>query len=129
MADDSNDAIFDETDLIHSYTRARALEDGVLVDLSDWAREVGFRYPVACTAAVWAEINAIPASRQDCEDVRGRAHDVLTLAALAARRAGNETLFEVRLNTPTKRKVQYRLHCGPGDGAEPVITILQPDED
>ena len=44
---------FDDAPVIFSYTRARAIEDGVLVDLSEWARETGFKVPVACTAAVW----------------------------------------------------------------------------
>ena len=38
--------------VIFSYTRAQAIEDGVLVDLSAWAREEGFRYPLAVTSTV-----------------------------------------------------------------------------
>lgn len=129
MSDSSNESLFDESDVIYRYTRAQAVADGVLVDLSKWAREVGFRYPVACTTAVWADINAIPTSREGCEDVRGRAHDVLTMAALAARRGGTQTLFKVRLNVGRQRMMEYRLACGPGDDAEPVITLLKPDED
>jgi hypothetical protein len=37
--------MFDESDLIHSYTRADALRDGVLIDVSATAKEAGFRYP------------------------------------------------------------------------------------
>jgi hypothetical protein len=37
---------------IHSYSRAQAIEDGVLSDVSSAAREVGIRYPVALTRVV-----------------------------------------------------------------------------
>ena len=40
---------------IHVYTRAQAIADGVLVDVSDTARDAGFRVPVALTSAVWAD--------------------------------------------------------------------------
>lgn len=46
--------MFEESDLIHRYTRAEALRDGVLIDVSQTARDAGFRYPVALTAAAWA---------------------------------------------------------------------------
>lgn len=36
--------------VIHTYTRAQAIEDGVLIDVSEMAREAGFRWPVAVTA-------------------------------------------------------------------------------
>jgi len=39
-------------DIIFSYTRAQAIEDGVLVDVSELAREASFRYPVAVTQGV-----------------------------------------------------------------------------
>ena len=35
--------MFDKADLIHAYTRADALGDGVLIDVSQTAREAGFR--------------------------------------------------------------------------------------
>ena len=48
--------MFDSSDLIHSYTRAQAIEDGVLVDVSDVATEAGFKLPVAITRAAWAQL-------------------------------------------------------------------------
>ncbi|MFW6303907.1 MAG: DUF6573 family protein, partial [Candidatus Sumerlaeota bacterium] len=39
--------------VIHTYTRQKALDDGVLVDLTPWAAELGFVYHVACTRSVW----------------------------------------------------------------------------
>ena len=40
-------------DLIDSYSRAQAIEDGTLIDVSEIANEAGFTIPVAVTQAVW----------------------------------------------------------------------------
>lgn len=45
-----------DAEVISVYTRAQALEDGVLVDLTDWAREAGFKIPVAVTQGVWSVV-------------------------------------------------------------------------
>ncbi|EQD30141.1 hypothetical protein B2A_14268, partial [mine drainage metagenome] len=37
--------MFSEDDVISRYTRAQAIEDGVLVEVSELAREAGFRFP------------------------------------------------------------------------------------
>ena len=31
--------------VLHAYTRAQAIEDGILVDVSETAREAGFKIP------------------------------------------------------------------------------------
>src|SRR6185437_8267129 len=40
-------------EVIYSYTRAQAIADGVLVDVSETAKEAGFKYPVALTRMVF----------------------------------------------------------------------------
>ncbi|NDC59885.1 MAG: hypothetical protein EBZ50_13900, partial [Alphaproteobacteria bacterium] len=45
--------IFTADDVVSRYTRAEAIDDGVLVDVSTQARAVGLRYPVAMTAAAF----------------------------------------------------------------------------
>jgi hypothetical protein len=52
--------MFESAELIHRYTRADALRDGVSIDVSATAREAGFKYPVALTAAAWAKCVAVP---------------------------------------------------------------------
>ena len=42
-------------DIISTYTRAQAIEDGVLIDVSPIAKEAGFEWPVAMTAGAWAD--------------------------------------------------------------------------
>src|SRR5512142_1811169 len=68
--------------LIFSYTRAQAIADGVLVDVSKLAKEAGFRFPVAVTAGVWAECVAVPDDVEG-QDETGRLWDVLTMLRFA----------------------------------------------
>ncbi|SUH71965.1 Uncharacterised protein [Nocardia africana] len=84
MDADELTAIYGEP--IHAYTRAQALEDGVLHDISDLAREAGFRHPVHVAAHAWAEAIAWP--HEDlCQDETGRTWDVLTMARFGVRAA------------------------------------------
>jgi hypothetical protein len=46
-------------EVISTYTRAQAIEDGVLVDAGSIALEAGFTGPVALTSAVWADCVAL----------------------------------------------------------------------
>jgi hypothetical protein len=64
--------MFEEADLIHRYTRADALRDGVLIDVSAAAREAGIRWPVALTAATWTKCVTVPPGVvcQDAEHAR-----------------------------------------------------------
>ncbi|MEK7630506.1 MAG: DUF6573 family protein [Patescibacteria group bacterium] len=120
---------FSDADVVHRYTRGQAIEDGVLVDMTEWAstREMmgGFRIPVAMTAAVWALVQA-PADSH--EDTRGRAHDVLWMSSLAARKRPDDSSvsFSVLIDAEV---VEMILHVGPGDEGEPVATIMLPGED
>jgi Family of unknown function (DUF6573) len=57
--------MFDERDLIHRYTRADALRDGVLIDVTQAAQEAGFRWPVAMTVAAWAKCGSVPTGGAD----------------------------------------------------------------
>src|SRR5262249_40620714 len=61
----------DNDDLIHRYTRAQAIADGALIDVSSTAREAGIHYPVALTAAVWQKCVAVPPGVL-CQDEAGR---------------------------------------------------------
>lgn len=123
-------------EVIHSYTRAQALEDGALVDVSDTAREAGFRYPMALTAAAWAE--CVAWDHGGTQDEVGRLWDVVWMAWCAVRRTpattGSRLLYSLRRvpNRAGKRHatlVGLVLHFGPGDSAEPVLTVMLPGED
>ena len=127
----------DQPPEVYRYTRRQALEDGVLVDLSRQATEVGFVLPVACTAAVWKYVVPADSLRQRGQSESGRCHDLLwTLrsAVLKADRRAKSTdrlEFEALFLMPSARPEKVRLAavCGPGDEGEPVVTIMLPDED
>ena len=127
---------FEDMPVIFSYTRAQAIEDGVLVDLTAWAKETGFRIPVACTSTVWNGYIVPPAGTEKLgQSERGRAHDLLWMAYVAIRRSKGakreQLLFDVLfLQAPRRHEeVTLKAHCGPGDHGEPVLTIMSPQED
>jgi hypothetical protein len=120
-------------EVIFSYTRAQALADGVLVDVSQMAREAGFVYPVALTSAVWSEYVAVPAG-VEAQDEKGRLWDILWMLSLAAKRAKPLTgtlLFQlyVRNNNRSARLVTLKAVCGPSDDGSPCVTVMLPEED
>ena len=124
---------FENAPVIFSYTRAQAIEDGVLVDLTEWAAETGFKIPVACTSTVWHSYIVPPEGTKDLgQSERGRAHDLLWILYLTIRRSrGVERKciqFKVFfLQAPNRHEtVELRVICGPGDEGEPVLTIMFP---
>ena len=134
MTDNVPQNPLEDAPVIFQYTRAQAIEDGVLIDLTEWAREVGFRVPVACTAAVWnGYLVPTQRTRELGQSERGRGHDLLWMLLCAIRAHGrSETLlFDVMfLQTPDRRVlVRFKAVCGPGDHGEPAITIMLPGED
>ena len=122
-------SLFTPENLIFQYTRAQAIEDGVLIDVSGMAREAGFQWPVAVTAGVWALVNDIPPRHRGLQDPDGRLWDVLWMASWAARRGGDQTLYRLILHHGRRTYATLKLHARPGDHGEPVITIMLPEED
>lgn len=119
--------------LIFSYSRKEAIADGVLIDVTDTAREAGFRFPVAITSAAWATCVSVPAG-VEFQDETGRLWDVLTMLRFASRnaRGGESTLyFDVLvLNDRTSPKpVRLKAVCGPDDDLSPCVTVMLPEED
>lgn len=113
---------------IYSYTRAQAIEDGVLVDLTPWARRAGFKYPLACTAGVWA---AVLSGDDTPTDVFTR-NLGLFLADLrdhARNTDGDRFEFSWLSRTEPNEHVDLYCVCGPGDTAEPVLTVMLQGED
>jgi len=126
--------------VISTYTRTQAIEDGVLIDAGAMAREAGFKWPVALTSAVWADCVAWTEddSRQQIyQDESGRCWDVLYMASHAIRTSkdsGDRLLFQLYRvprdgQSMEAELITLRLIVGPGDAGEPVITVLQPHED
>ncbi|HEY8900583.1 MAG TPA: DUF6573 family protein [Chthoniobacterales bacterium] len=125
----NSDEIFGEP--ISIYTRAQALADGMLVDVTSTAREAGWRWPVAVTAALWQVVETIP-SRHSYQSAEGRLWDVVWMASRAAKasRGGDRLAFELIMHRDSTRKKYVHLiaHVGPGDDPSPVVTIGFPED-
>jgi len=119
-------------ELIYSYTRAEALADGVLVDVSELAAEAGFRIPVALTCGAWQQSVAVP---QSCiqQDETGRLWDVLNVLRYAARRNGETDQIQFPVVVQNSRDqletITLIAVIRPGDDGLPVLTVMLPGED
>jgi hypothetical protein len=143
--------MFTDADIIYSYTRGQALGDGVLIDISGQAREAGLKFPVAITSAAWAEFVRWDdtAKRRKgglYQDEDGRLWDVVWMLQT---RIGQLTQMARMRNDPKPiSELEFQFYCvpyegrgkmprlstlkaviGPGDKAEPVITVMLTTED
>ncbi len=126
-------------EFISTYSRAQALDDGVLVDAGPMARECGFRWPTAISAVVWSDCVAwtdADSSGQVHQDQSGCLCDVLFMAHHAVRssRSGGDRLTFQLYRVPRDGKsteaaiTTLKLIVGPGDQGEPVVTILSNED-
>ena len=131
VADFGPDHPFTGAEIVSSYSRAEAIEDGVLVDVTAEASKAGWRYPVAVTAGVWGELVAYDETPGgDTKEQPARLREILHMAAtvIALQREPSDTVrFPVTRSDGTTRELWGR--CGPGDRAEPVVTIMLIGED
>jgi hypothetical protein len=119
-------------EIISQYTRKQAIEDGILIDVSETAQEAGIRYPIALTRSVWCKYVEVPPA-VPWQDERGRLWDILWMLRYGIQQSKNESLILFTLHVQNTegppQPVQLKAVCGPGDQAEPVITILLRNED
>jgi hypothetical protein len=142
MNDNSSNP-FENAPVIFAYTRAQALADGVLVELSE-ARNFGFKLQVVCTERVW---RSLVMDRQEPHRTVGqrvregallRAAFLAAKAKIAMERAGvpdpqpDRLDFYVAAEIDGERKdVQLYMLIHPDDDGsfKPCGTIMFPDED
>ena len=123
---------------IYAYTRAQAIDDGVLVDVSEIAKEAGIKLPVAITDALHSRLTPTKADQGLGQDYEGRLWDVLWLAAFTIKLAdpGTDNVTftaalqeaEAKSGRPQNIDLRLRAVCGPDDEGEPVITIGFPED-
>ena len=113
--------------IVHSYTREQALTDGTLIDLSGFEEFNKMWKPTAaCTVAVWALIQS--AIRDHDHDLAGILWDISCMARLAAKNSGDAST--IRFDVIIGRTVcPLKMHLGPGDTLEPVLTVMLAGED
>lgn len=148
-----------EYDMIHTYSRRQAIDDGLLVQLSGVGyqgdpkipaacQEAGFKFPIAMTAQAFTKcVTPLEGSSETLapgQDLQGRLWDVLNMLRYAIKRGGGDcdtVLFHLLvvpnvLDTPAggkrhprAKRVTLKSVCGPEDDLSPCITIMLPHED
>lgn len=127
--------LFGEEDLIYVYTREDAIRDGFQVDVSEMAREAGFRIPVSVTRTLWDEyITPDPRSVPNGQSVEGRLWDTLWMARMAARCRPDADRLRFKViyiqKTAQRRTITLEMRIGAADPqGRPCITITLPGED
>lgn len=119
--------------IIFSYTRAQAIEDGVLIDVTTEAKAYGVKLPFVIGDNLFNRyVTPPPGLEGEGQCLKGRLHDLLTLAAISARKGPrqDQVEFEVLfLMQPGKHeKVRCVLHVGPDEQGEPVLTLCLPED-
>jgi hypothetical protein len=125
--------MFENFEVISTYSRAQAVEDGILIDVSTIAKEAGILFPVAITSALWHGY-VVPSEydvKTQGQSVEGRLWDTLYLFAIAVRGfRGNQLQYRVGYVVNGQLKtITIKSLVGPGDHMEPVITLMLPNED
>jgi hypothetical protein len=118
-------------DPISIYTRASAISDGVLADVTSSAADL-FKIPVAFTSALWAIIEDLPPGPSGNEPLQERVREVLRAAIAVSRQEPQpraQISFPLLIGTSGGlRSLELLVHCGPGDRGEPVLTIGFPSD-
>lgn len=105
--------MFEEADLIFSYSRADAIRDGVLIDVSSRAKTLGYRIPVALTAGLH---DVLTAGASDETEISARV-DLLLIAlhdSIAGSSGAGDRLDFV-IQAPSFAPLSAWALCGPGD--------------
>jgi hypothetical protein len=112
-------------EVISVYTRAQAIEDGVLA-LVPPTTPTPFKVPVAITAPLWAEIER--GVGKNMPVLNARIWDVCCAAAQAAVRAPDgetDVFFRVKVG---RAVLHLWSNCGPDDDGSPCITLGFPED-
>lgn len=108
-----------EWDLIFSYTRKQAIEDGVLIEVpKELMEKVGIRFPIVYTTGVSEVL--------DQNNLYSDVHALLLVMAVAICRLKTEP---ERVDFKFKSEPMYALCHPDDDGVTPVITIMLIGED
>jgi hypothetical protein len=131
--------LFDDAEIISRYTRAQAIEDGVLVDMTlepfgSLAREAGIKWAIAMTSTALHEFVAVDEGAQGHagQDLKGRWWDVVFMFRRTRREISPlEARWKLVVRDPDGRSRLKELKCvsGPADDMSPCLTFMLPGED
>lgn len=120
-------------EVIHTYTRAEALADGVLIDITEAAKAHRFRHHFAITSTAYAELVSEYCRGSNTSEAErlGDILDMLYLTIVTGPRGLNR--LTMNFGTVDAEGVSHRVdvtaHCHPGDDGEPVMTLMLPGEE
>lgn len=133
MKPDDEKSIFG--DVIYTYTRKNAIEDGFQVlltgDHAQLAKEAGWKYPVYLTRGVWDLVEKAVASENHCNDMVGVLWDILFMARFGRDISNDTRAFTVIITgCGHKHDHLFYLQVGPTDIDDPLpaITIMLEDD-
>jgi hypothetical protein len=124
-----------ENQPLHQYSRARAVADGLQVDVTRKAMDAGIRLPVFLTRAVFDQFVTVPSDVAG-QDEAARLWDIVWMLRFALRKAhAGQSRLPLALyvrNDPHRAKL-VKLIAVRGatdiDDPAPAITVMLPDED
>ncbi|WP_395142742.1 DUF6573 family protein [Armatimonas sp.] len=120
-------------EIIDSYSRAEAIEDGILVDVSQLAQKAGYRCPVTMTRTLWEDVSYLHLGAGQTQE--GWLISLLNAGYWMARNHPDEPQVHYRMVLPFKERhpklslYTIKMVMGSGDFGEAVITLMRPNED
>lgn len=128
--------MFENAEVIYTYTRKQAIEDGMQSRLegehAQSAKEAGYKYPVFITSGVLGLIEQAVNNKKYCNDFAGVLWDILYMSRATGRPVNERMVkFEVIITgTGRQRTHTMYIECGAMDFDDPapVLTIMLPEE-
>lgn len=119
--------------VIFAYTRKQAIEDGVLIDVTEIARLVGFKIHTVVTCGVMEAATAV-IRKNFPEDFQK--YPLYKVQASAMKVVLCLLFAEIRKNPHASDRLDFQAfgeklygHIGPGDDGEAVLTVMLDGED
>lgn len=119
--------------VIFSYTRQQAIDDGVFVDASEMAKEAGIKHPVAITSNLFhAHICPTDEQKGNGQSIEGRQWDVLSMfvnccKGIIGKLDGNMAIFPVIFSGKTVELWAF-IEAQSPDDPSPAINIMLPED-
>jgi hypothetical protein len=127
-------ALFKNSDIIHTYTRSDIIADGYMIDITaNYPNEAKlFKFPVAMTREVWNIVDQAANNPKAGNTHAGIVFDILYMSihGITKKFSESEHLFTVIIaGAGRERNYTLKAICGPSDDGSPCITILTEFED
>jgi len=125
-----------QDEIIYSYTRKQAIEDGYQVKLegehAKTAKEAGYKWPVYMTSGVFGLIERAVANEKHCNDFTGVLWDICYMSIKTGRMLNDRLKeFTVIITGAGNKKYHTLLvECGAVDidDPNPCLTFMLPEE-